>query len=127
MKKSVSAFAAAATVALGVTSFASAASAIPLDNALAMKSAVPSNVETVRWGGGWGGRGWGGRGWGWGVGGGLLAGAVIGGALAAPYYGYGYPYYGYGYGYPYYSGYPYPYRYGYARYGYYRPWGWRRW
>ena len=125
MKISVSALAAAASVALSWTCFANVASATPMANALAMKSAVPTNVETVRWGGGFGGRGWGGRGWGWGIGGGLLAGAIVGGALAAPYYGYGYgygyPYYGYGYGYPSY-GYPWGPRYPY--YGY-RPW--RRW
>jgi hypothetical protein len=49
-------------------------SATPLSGALAIKNAVPSNVETVRWGGcGWGGRGWAGG----------AAGAVVGAAAAA--------------------------------------------
>lgn len=99
----VKALAAAAVIAVGVGSLG--ASAAPVAGALALKNATPSNVETVRWGGGWGGRGWGGggwgwrgRGWGWGVGAGFATGAIIGGALAAPYYyGYPYPYYGYPY------------------------------
>ena len=82
--------------AAGLGLIASAASASPAMNALALKNAAPNAVETVRWGGGWrGGRGWG---WGWG---GFAAGAVIGSAIAAPYY------YGYGPYYPYYPA-PYP-------------------
>jgi len=69
------------------------ASAAPVTNALAMKNAVPAQVETVQW-----------RWWGPGLG--FLAGAAIGTALAAPYYGYGPYYYGYGPG-PYYAA-PYP-------------------
>src|SRR5438552_1130910 len=77
---------------------ASAATAAPMSNTLALKNAVDSQVDSVRWRGGWGGRGFG-----WG---GVAAGAIIGGALASRYYygpSYGYgPYYGapYGYGYP---------------------------
>ena len=52
MKIAVPAFAATASVALSLTCFANVASAVPMANALAMKSAVPTNVETVRWGGG---------------------------------------------------------------------------
>jgi BA14K-like protein len=77
--------AATVIVAVGVASLAGAASALPLAGGLALTSAVPSNVETVRWGG---------RGWGWG-GAGLVAGAIVGGALLAPrYYGPGPYYYG---------------------------------
>jgi hypothetical protein len=66
-----------------MTTFASSASAMPFADALAIKNAVPAQVETVQWR----------RGWGWrGAGLGFVAGAVIGSALAAPYYG------GYGYG-----------------------------
>jgi hypothetical protein len=82
------------------------ASAAPVIDALAIKNAAQSDVQTVRWG----------RGVGWGIGAGLLGGAIIGGALAAPYYGGGYGYYppayGYGYGPGYYPapayGYPAP-------------------
>jgi BA14K-like protein len=108
----VPALAAAGLLAAGLGAFASAAAATPLSGALAIKNAMPSNIEAVRWGGGgWGGRGWGGGGWrgggwrgggwGWGVGAGIVGGAIIGGALAAPYYGYG----------PYYPAYPPPYPY----------------
>jgi len=85
------------------------ASAMPIGNGLVAKNAIPTDVESVRWRGGWGGRGWGGRGWGWGWGvpAGIAAGAIIGGALAAPYY-YGYdPYYPAYYGYPPYGPGPY--------------------
>src|SRR5262245_33403192 len=75
-------------LAATVASTASVASAASM-NGLAIKNAVPSNVETVQF-----------RRWGWGVAGGLVAGAVIGGMLAAPYGPYG-PYYGPG---PYYAG-----------------------
>jgi BA14K-like protein len=121
----VPALAAAGLLAAGLGAFASAASATPLSDALAIRNAAPNNVESVRWagggggwrggggggwrggGGGWGGGGWrgggwgGGGGWGWGVGAGIVGGAIIGGALAAPYYGYG----------PYYPAYPAPYPY----------------
>jgi hypothetical protein len=89
----------AATLVCGA-SFAlmvNGASATPATHALAIKNAVPCQVEAVRWRG----RGWGGRGWGWG---GFAAGAIIGGALAAPYYG---GYYGGYYPAPYYPA-PYP-------------------
>jgi hypothetical protein len=77
--------------------------ATPFSGALALKSAAPSNVETVRWGGGgWGGGGWGGGwrgggwgggwrgggwgwrgpGWGWGVGAGFVGGAIIGAGVS---------------------------------------------
>jgi hypothetical protein len=48
-----------AAVALfgALTMFCNSTSATPLSGALAIKNAVPSSVETVRWGGG----GWGGR------------------------------------------------------------------
>src|ERR1700733_10364762 len=56
-----------------LTMFCNSTSATPLSGALALKSSLPSSVETVRWGGGgWGSRGWGGgggwRGGGWGGG-----------------------------------------------------------
>ena len=77
-------FTAAILLAATVASTTGVASAAPM-NGLAIKSAVPSNVETVQF-----------RRWGWGVAGGLVAGAVIGGMLAAPYGPYGPygPYYG---------------------------------
>ena len=121
MSKSMTRLLVAALVAVVVPSFASIAAAAPVNGAFAIKNAMPSNVESVRyWGGGWRG-GWGGwrGGWGgwrggWGWGGGLAAGAIVGGLLAAPYYYGGYspyyysgyaPYYGGGYGYgPYYGG-----------------------
>jgi hypothetical protein len=80
--------------AASMTMFASFASAMPIANGLAIKSAVPAQVEAVQWR----------RGWGWrGAGAGFVAGALIGGAIAAaPYYGYG-GYGGYYYGGPYYA------------------------
>jgi len=95
MSKTVTALMASGVVAAGLFSFAGAASAAPLANPLALKSAMQEtatlpNVETVRWRGG--GRGWGGRGWGYG---GFAAGAIIGSGLYGYGYGYG-PYYGYG-------------------------------
>jgi hypothetical protein len=103
-----------AVLALGLATFTTATSAMPLSGALAIRNAAPSNVEAVRWGGG----GWRGGGWGWGVGAGFLGAAIVGSALAAPYYGYGpyypAPYYGYGY----YGG-TFP-RYGGPTYDYYR-------
>jgi BA14K-like protein len=84
----------AATLLCGgsIALMANGASATPATHALAIKNAVPGQVEAVRWGG---------RGWGWG---GFAAGAIIGGALAAPYYG---GYYGGYYPAPYYGA-PYP-------------------
>lgn len=122
MSSRMVAIAVSVSVAVCIGSFAGVASATPIDNAHAMKNALPSMTENVQWAGRWGYRGWGwrGRGWGWGVGSGLVAGAIVGGALAAPYYGYGYPYYGYAYPYPSYGYYPY-YGYGYPYYG---AWGW---
>jgi BA14K-like protein len=104
MKNRMSILAAAALFAMSIVPFTNSASATPVVDALALKNATPTNVETVRWRG----RGYYGRGHygpGWGVGAGLLGGAIIGGMLAAPYYGYG-PYayepgpyvYGRGYG-----------------------------
>ena len=34
------------------------ASAMPIGNGLVAKNAIPTDVESVRWRGGWGGRGW---------------------------------------------------------------------
>jgi hypothetical protein len=122
----------AATAAMGTGCPVSAAP-VPTMTA-AVKHALPSDVQDVRWGwgGGWGGwrGGWGGwrGGWGWGGGafvGGLVAGGLLGAAIASPYY-YGYPSYGYGYGYgayPYYAAYPYAYTYGYPYGGYYGGYG----
>jgi|HubBroStandDraft_2_1064218.scaffolds.fasta_scaffold1600407_1 hypothetical protein len=66
-----------------IASLSTVASATPIADALAIKKAAPTNVETVQWG--------------WGVGPGLVGGVIIGGVLAAPHYGYGayypYPYY----------------------------------
>jgi hypothetical protein len=126
-----------ATVLAGTTIAAagSASATMPMSIS-AIKQALPSNVQEVRWGGGgwrgggwrggvggwrggvgWRGAGWRGAGWrgGWGLGAGLLAGA----AVASSYYGYAsYPYaddYSYGY-----AAYPYAddYAYGYASYPY---------
>jgi hypothetical protein len=92
----------------GIASVATVASAAPVTGALAIKNAVPANVEPVQWRRGWGGgyR----RGWGWGgAAAGFVAGAVIGSALASPYsYGYA-PYYPPG---PYYVAPPAPVYYG---------------
>ena len=118
-----------ACVLAGTTAIAAAcsASAAPvLTSTAAVKQALPSDVQDVRWG--WGGGAFFG---------GLVAGGLIGAAIARPYYyggygyGYGYPAYGYGYGsYPYAYGYPYPYAsygYGYPVGGYYGGYygGWR--
>jgi hypothetical protein len=67
--------------AAGIASVATAASAMPVADALAIENAVPAAIESVQWR----------RGWGWGgAGAGFVAGAVVGSALAAPYaYGYG--------------------------------------
>ncbi len=124
-------FVATATCVATISTFASFASAAPVVDALSLKNAVPSQVESVQWR----------RGWGWrGAGLGFVAGAVIGSALAAPYYG-GYGYGGYG-GYPgYYGGYYAPTYYaapvyaapayyggyGYGGYGYGGWYGGRRW
>lgn len=79
-------------------------------NVAAMRAALDTPIEEVRYGRGygrWGGyRGWGYRGWGyrrWGLG--AAAGAVVGGAIAgSAYYGGAYPYYDEAYAYPYYGG-----------------------
>jgi hypothetical protein len=81
----------AAVLAAGVVAAPNVGSARPLADALAITNATDTNMETVRWG----------RGFGWGLGAGLLGGAIVGGALAAPYYEYGEPFY-YSYGQPYY-------------------------
>jgi hypothetical protein len=100
----------------------SRAEAAPLqNNAAAMKAALETQVEEVRYGRGhgrWGGyRGWGYRSWGLGA----AAGAVVGGAIArSAYYGGSYPYYDRSYAYPYYGGgYAYDYCRPYASTGYY--------
>ena len=86
MLKSMRTLAATAVVAASVVSLAGGASALPAAG-LALRSAAPSNVETVRWGG---------RGFGPGA---FVAGAILGGALLAPRF-YGPRYYGPG---PYYA------------------------
>lgn len=98
MSKTMTALMASGLVA-GLVAFAGSASAAPVINQQALKSAVAEtampHVENVRWygrGGGWGYR----RGWGYG---GFAAGAIIGGALASRYY-YPPPYYGSYYYYP---------------------------
>ena len=73
----------AAVLAAAAVATPNVGSATPFADALAITKATDTNVETVRWG----------RGFGWGLGAGLLGGAIVGGALAAPYY-YGEPYYG---------------------------------
>jgi hypothetical protein len=80
----------AAVLATGVVAAPNVGAATPFADALAITKATDSNVETARWG----------RGFGWGLGAGLIGGAIVGGALAAPYY-YGEPSY-YSYGEPYY-------------------------
>ena len=107
--KVMPAIVASAALAASVSSFSSAALAVPMANAAAIRSVPATTVEPIQWRG----RGW--RGRGWGPGAGFFAGALLGGALAAP-YAYD-DYYGYGYGYRY----PYPHRYG---YGYPYGWGW---
>ena len=95
MSKTMTRWMMAAVIAVAVPSFASVASAAPVSGALAIKNAMPGNLENVRYyGGGWRGGGWRGGGWGY-YGGGFAAGALLGGLLAAPYYGgyYGGPYY----------------------------------
>src|SRR6478752_6192973 len=100
MSKPVVGLMVATLVALAVPLNVGIASAAPVSGALAIRNAAPSNIDNVRYCGGWRGGGWGwGRGWGWGVGAGVAAGALIGGALAAPYYYGGY------YGAPYGGGY----------------------
>ena len=95
----------AVLLAASTTPIANVASAMPMANALVVKNAAPSDVETVQWRG----RGW--HGGNWAVGAALLGGAVIAGMLAAPYYGPG-PYYGPApyYGPPAYYGHPAYYR-----------------
>src|SRR5262245_16591384 len=91
MSRTLKALVAPGLVAAGLFAFAGSASAAPVVNPQALKSATESstpNVETVRW---YGRRGWGGRGYGWGYGG-FAAGAIVGGALASRYY-YPGPYY----------------------------------
>jgi hypothetical protein len=79
---------------MSMVPLANNASALPAD-ALALKNAAPTTIDTVRW------RGHGGRGgWGPGIGAGIIGGAILGGMLAAPYYDgpYAYEPYPYGYG-----------------------------
>jgi BA14K-like protein len=94
MSKTIAISMAAALIAIGMTAHTRLASAIPVDHALAIKNAAPSNIETVRWRGG---RHRSGRHFrrsgGWrNFGGGFAAGAIFGGLLAEPYYYQG-PYY----------------------------------
>jgi BA14K-like protein len=101
MRNRVSTLAVAALLAMSIAPFANVASATPVADALAIKNAASTNVETVQWRGrgygrGYYGRGYYGRGYygpGWGVGAGLLGGAIVGGMLAAPYYYGSGPYY----------------------------------
>jgi MFS family permease len=74
---------AAGLLGVSIMSFANVASAMPVADALAIKNAAPTDVETVQWRG---------RGWGWGAGAAFVGGgAIIAGAPAAPYYAdYGY-------------------------------------
>lgn len=91
MSRTMTALMASGLVAAGMVAFQGAASAAPVLNQQAVKSAAESstpNIETVRW---YGHRGYWGRGRGWGYGG-FAAGAIIGGALASRYY-YPGPYY----------------------------------
>ena len=87
MSKPIAALLTAAAVTIGLMSHPGPAVAAPAANAYANVPA--SDLELVRWGGGWHGGGWRGgwRGGGWGYyGGGFAAGAILGGMLAAPYY-----------------------------------------
>jgi len=86
MSKRMLSLSVAAMIGAGGVAVSNVASATPVADALAIGNAAGTDIETVRWG----------RGFGWGVGAGLLGGAIIGGALAAPYY-YGPGYYGPGY------------------------------
>jgi BA14K-like protein len=88
MWRSMRRLATTVVVAAGIVSLAGAASALPGAGGLALENTVPSNVESVRWGG---------RGFGPGA---FVAGAILGGALLAPRF-YGPRYYGPG---PYYYG-----------------------
>lgn len=108
MARTILKLAAPLVIGVGLLS-APAATAAPVVNALALKSATPSLVDTVQWrrrgwGGGWGrpawhdgwggwGPGWGWRrsAWGWGAGG-FAAGALVGASLARPWSVYD-PYY----------------------------------
>ena len=93
MKNRLSTLAAAALFAMSMVPFTTIASAAPVADALALKNAAPTTIETVYWRGrgyGWHGHGWHGGGWGPGVGAAIVGGAILGGMLAAPYYdGYG--------------------------------------
>jgi hypothetical protein len=76
------ALAAGVFLAINIVPFADSASAMPLADALAIKNAAATSVESVQWR----------RGWGWGLGAGIVGGAIVGGMIANPYYGPG-PYY----------------------------------
>lgn len=94
--------AAAALLAISLAPVATTASAAPITDTRAIKTAVPTNIETVQWRGrsgrSWHGRS--GRGWGGGVVPGIIGGAIIGSMLAGPrYYGPGPYYYDYEPGY----------------------------
>src|SRR6202142_3189708 len=91
MKNRLPTLAAAALFAMSMVPLANHASALPAD-ALALKNAAPTTIETVRWRGH--------RGWGPGVGAAIVGGAILGGMLAAPYFDgpYAYEPYPYGYG-----------------------------
>jgi hypothetical protein len=75
-------------IALSIATLPGVASSTPKIDGLAIKRAVPTDIEMVR------------GGYGWGVGAGFLGGALLGGALAAPYYYQPGPYYPGPYYYP---------------------------
>jgi hypothetical protein len=97
LNMSVAAVLAAGTAALSASVLPTAATAMPLSGALAIKDAAGSDVQQV-----WG------RGFWWGFGPGFVGGAIVGSAVAAPYYYRPYPYYYYGPPAAYGPGYPAP-------------------
>jgi hypothetical protein len=93
MTNRVSTLAAAAAFVVSVASSAGVASAMPFADALAIKQASPSGVDTVRWHcRGWVHRAWAGRRSGrrWSIGGALAAPRRYDCGYSGPYYPYGY-------------------------------------